>query len=171
MCPTETQMGLLADALDAAAVRRVCELKRRPEGEPLGLLAPSLEVVRELVHELPAIAVELAARHWPGPLTLVLRAREGLPEALLKDGNVALRIPGPSPALDLVRAFGGALTATSANLSGGAPVRDAAEVALAFGEALAVVPGGVPGGPPSTLLDVTVQPPRVLRAGPIVITL
>lgn len=167
-CPTETQMGLLADALDAAAVQRVARLKGRPQGEPMGLLAPSLQVVEQLSLELSPLAHELAARHWPGPLTLVLRARgELLPAALLKDGKVAVRVPGPSPALELVRAFGGPLTATSANKSGQPPARDAEQVRAMLGPGVAVVPGPIADAAPSTLLDVTGPVPRVLRQGPV----
>ncbi len=167
-CPTETQVGLLADALNPAAVQRVSAMKRRPAGEPLPLIVPSLEVALRLVHDLPAAAVELAARYWPGPLTLVLDAQPWLAAPLLRDGKVALRVPGASPALALVSAFGGPLTATSANLSGQPPLQAEAELRAAFGDALAaIVPGRAPGGAPSTVLDVTCDPPRVLRRGPI----
>jgi tRNA A37 threonylcarbamoyladenosine synthetase subunit TsaC/SUA5/YrdC len=97
-----------------------------------------------------------------------MRARPGLPAELVKDGNVALRMPGPSPALEIVTAFGGALTATSANLSGQPPLESAAELRAVFGADLAaVVPGQVPGGPASTIVDATGPSLRVLRAGPI----
>ena len=169
-CPTETQMGLLADALDALAVQRVCAMKRRPEGEPLGLLVPSFGVALELAHDDNGAAARLAERHWPGPLTIVMRAREVLPAELLKEGKVAVRVPGPSPALDIVTAFGGALTATSANLSGQPTLSTETELRAVFGQQLAaIVPGTPPGGLPSTLVDVTVDPPRVLRQGPIVV--
>jgi L-threonylcarbamoyladenylate synthase len=167
-CPTETQMGLLADARDAAAVGRVCAMKRRPEGEPIGVLVPSLEVALEIAADVAGEAQRLAASYWPGPLTLVMRARAALPPQLLKDGTIAVRVPGPSPALELVRAFGGPLTATSANLSGQAPLSGEAELRAAFGAALAaLVPGTPPGAPPSTIVDVTGARPLVLRQGAI----
>jgi L-threonylcarbamoyladenylate synthase len=167
-CPTETQMGLLADALSEAAVRRVCELKRRPLGEPIPLIVPSLAVAEQLVGKLPALARALAERHWPGPLTLVLPAAMLLPAPLLRDGKLGLRVPGPSPALELVTAFGGPLTATSANLSGQAPLASALELRASFGAALFdVVPGAAPGGPPSTVVDISGSRARVLRSGAI----
>jgi tRNA A37 threonylcarbamoyladenosine synthetase subunit TsaC/SUA5/YrdC len=99
-----------------------------------------------------------------------MRARSGLPPALLKDGTIALRMPGPSPALALVIAFGGPLTATSANLSGQPPLAGEAELRATFGAALAaVVPGTPPGAPPSTIVDVTSPRPMVLRQGAIVL--
>src|SRR5689334_10962164 len=153
-CPTETQMGLLADALSEAAVGRVCDLKRRPAGEAISVIVPTLEHALRLVRDVSEHALRVAREHWPGPLTLVLRAREGLPSALLKDGKLALRVPGASPALALVRAFGGPLTATSANLSGMPPLTTAAELREAFGLGLAgVVPGVPPGALASTIVD------------------
>src|SRR5690349_2747136 len=154
-CPTETQMGLLADALSAEAVARVCELKHRPAGEPISVIVPSLEQALRLVRDVSDHALRLARAHWPGPLTLVLRARDGLPEALIKDGKLALRVPGPSPALALVRAFGGPLTATSANLSGKPPLNSAAELRATFGSAVGIVPGSAPGTAASTIVDLT----------------
>lgn len=169
-CPTETQMGLLADACNQVAVARVCEMKRRPAHEPIALLIPALTSLNDLGLELTDAAATLAARHWPGPLTLVLRTSPGcqLPAALLRDGTVGVRVPGPSPALDLVRAFGGALTATSANLSGQPPLSDPAALRATFGAALFdVVPGDVPGGAPSTIVDASAPQLRVLRRGAI----
>jgi L-threonylcarbamoyladenylate synthase len=169
-CPTETLMGLLADASSPSAVQRVFELKGRPANEPLPLIVPSLEVAARLLRDLPAIAIELAARYWPGPLTLVLYAQAHLPAPLVKDGKIAVRVPGLSPALDLVTAFGGALTATSANPSGRPPLSTEGELGAAFGDGLAaIVPGPVPGGPPSTIVDVSSGQPVMLRQGAIVL--
>jgi L-threonylcarbamoyladenylate synthase len=168
--PTETQMGLLADALSEAAVMRVCELKGRPAGEALSVIVPSLEQALRLVRGVSDQALRLARAHWPGPLTLVLRARDGLPGALLKDGKLALRVPGPSQALALVRAFGSPLTATSANPSGQPPLTSAAELRAAFGPALAgIVPGTPPGAPASTIVDLTGPRPLVLRQGAVIV--
>lgn len=168
-CPTETQIGLLADALDPRALARLIEVKERPPGDPIGLLVPSLEAAFRLVREVPASLIELAERHWPGPLTLVLWATPGLPEPIVKDRRVALRVPGPSPALELVRAFGSPLTATSANKSGAPPCTNEAELRAVFGDALdAIVPGSA-AGTASTIVDLTGDSPRVLREGAIVL--
>jgi L-threonylcarbamoyladenylate synthase len=165
-CPTETLFGLLADALNEEAVARVSAIKRRRAEDPIAVLVPSLEAALDLVVEFPVQARELAGRHWPGPLTLVLRARPGLPAALIRDGKIGLRVPGESPALDLVRAFAGPLTATSANRTSEPAAVTAEQVRASLGDEVDVVlPGSAPGGLPSTVLDATRQPPLVLRAG------
>lgn len=168
-CPTETQIGLLADALDARVVARLCELKRRPPSEPIGLLVPSLEGALRVVRDVSAEALALAEAHWPGPLTLVMWASRTLPEAVVKDGRVALRVPGPSPALDLVRAFAGPLTATSANRSGEPVCTSADEVRMVFGDALGAIVPGTAAGLASTIVDLTGDEPRILRQGAVVL--
>jgi L-threonylcarbamoyladenylate synthase len=98
-------------------------------------------------------------------------ARASVPAALVRDGKIGVRVPGPSPALELCRAFGGPLTATSANRSGEPAARTSAEARAALGDEVdAYVPGEAPGGPPSTVIDVTETPFRLVRAGAIRIT-
>ncbi|MFW6050087.1 MAG: L-threonylcarbamoyladenylate synthase [Myxococcota bacterium] len=170
-CPTETLVGLLADALRQDAVERVVRIKGRAPDAPIAVLLPDVAAWDRVARDVPPAARALASAHWPGPLTLVAWARPGLPAALVHDGKVGARVPGPSPALELVRAFGGPLTATSANRSGEPPARDAAQAARVLGDRLdAVVPGVAPGGRASTVLDVTADPPRVLRAGAVAIS-
>ena len=167
-CATETQMGLLADALSEAAVAKVCLLKNRPDGVPLAVLIPSPRSVSAVAREFPEAASSLADRYWPGPLTVLVRVRAGLPAALSKDGKIGVRIPGPSPARELVRAFGSPLTATSANLSGQAVARDGEHARVVFGAELdAAVAGTAPGGLPSTVVDTTVHPPQLVRRGAV----
>lgn len=170
-CPTETQMGLLANALDAEAIARVGALKRRPPSEPIGLIAPSADSALSLVIEMTPLARKLAEAYWPGPLTLVMRARDHVPSGVQKGGTVAIRVPGPSPALELVRAFGGPLTATSANISGQPPLSTEVELRAVFGDGLAgIVPGVPPGSPPSTIVDVSTDRPVVLREGALLLS-
>ena len=165
-CATETLVGLLADARSEAAVQRVVAIKQRG-ADPIALIAPDLASV-ELIAELNESARDFAARHWPGPLTLVVRARPGLPAPLLRDGTVGVRVPGSSPARDIVRAFAAPLTATSCNPSGLPAARTIDEAQAYFGSSVAgYVPGDSPGGPPSTIVDVTGAEPRVLRQGAI----
>lgn len=167
-CPTETFVGLLADAENPRAVARVCELKGRGDASPIGVLVPDIGSLERLVVEVPERARALAGAHWPGPLTLLLHARPGVCGLLHRDGKLGARVPGPSPALDLVRAFGGPLTATSANRSGQPPARTSDEAGLVFGDALdAIVPGASPGGLPSTLVDATSDELVVLRRGAV----
>lgn len=165
-CATETLFGLLADARSEAAIARVVALKQRGP-EPIALIAPDLASAEDIA-ELDERARALAARHWPGPLTLVLRARPGLSAALVRDGTVGVRVPGASPALTLVRAFGGPLTATSCNPSGLPAARSDSEAFAYFGEQLeAIVPGRAPQDLPSTVVDATGAELRVLRQGAI----
>jgi L-threonylcarbamoyladenylate synthase len=169
-CPTETLYGLLADAWSESAVARVVALKRRGP-EPIALIAPDLAAVEQLAEELTSSARMLAERYWPGPLTLVVRARKGLPGRLVRDGTVGVRVPGASPALALVRAFGGPLTATSCNLSGKPAARSDAEARAYFPEGLAaIVAGRATSSLASTIVDVTGDAPRLLRQGAITLT-
>ena len=163
-CPTETWLGLLADARNRGALERVAELKGRPVDMPIALLLPDVQAVTEVASS----PCGEAKAHWPGPLTILLAARPGLSPRLTRDGKVGVRVPGPSPAADLVRAFGRPVTATSANLSGEPPLRSAEELPPGIAEGLGgVVPGVSPGGAPSTLIDTTTSPMRILRAGAI----
>jgi L-threonylcarbamoyladenylate synthase len=112
------------------------------------------------------------ARHWPGPLTLVLRAAPGLPQVLTAGtGTIGVRMPGHPVALALVRTAGIPLTAPSANPSGEPPPTTAQVVRRYFGDRLDLILDGGPtaGGTGSTIADCTGWPPRVLRAGPIVL--
>lgn len=168
--PTESFYGLGAAALSPEAVRRVFRIKGRPETKPLLVLVDSVERALALVAEASPGARELMARHWPGPLTLVLRAAPAVPtEVTAGSGTVGVRVPGHAVALGLVRAAGVPVTAPSANPSGEAPPMRAEEVARHFGDAVdLILDGGVTaGGAGSTLADCTVWPPRILRQGPI----
>jgi L-threonylcarbamoyladenylate synthase len=167
--PTETYYGLGALAQDRAAVRRIFEVKGRPETKPLLMLVDSIRMA-ETVGEVGARARALMARHWPGPLTLVLRARPGVPEDLTAGtGTVGVRLSPNPVARGLVRALGAPITAPSANPSGRRPATTAAAVLLYFPQGLDLVLDGgtTAGGEPSTVLDTTVEPPRVLRQGAV----
>jgi L-threonylcarbamoyladenylate synthase len=167
-CPTETWLGLLADARNEAAIEKVAALKGRPADMPIALLLPSADLVREVALPPSAQAEALMQAHWPGPLTLLLHAKPKLSPRLVRDGKVGVRVPGPSPAAELTRAFGHALTATSANLTGEPPLRSADELPAAIARGLGgSVPGVSPGGAPSTLIDTTVTPMTVLREGAV----
>lgn len=167
-CPTETWLGLLADARNEAAVERVAELKGRPASMPIALLLPDGSAIAKVAEPPSDRAQALIEAHWPGPLTILLRAKPGLSARLTRDGKVGVRVPGASPAADLVRAFGHPLTATSANRTGQPPLRSIDQLPDDMAAGLAGrVPGTAPGGAPSTLIDSTTTPMRVLRAGAI----
>ncbi len=168
--PTETFYGLGAAALDPVAVGRIFAAKGRPETKPLPVLVASSAMLDTIVADVPARARQLMARHWPGPLTLVFRARPEVPESVTAGtGTVGARLSSHPVATGLALALGGPVTAPSANPSGAAPPTTAAEVLRYFDGAIAIVLDGGPttGGAPSTVLDVTVEPPRLLREGPV----
>lgn len=168
--PTETFYGLGAAALMPAAVRHIFEVKGRPEDKPLLVLVDSIAMVERLAVEIPERARVLMERHWPGALTLVLSARPDVPSGVTAgSGTVGVRLSAHPVAQALVRALGQPITAPSANPSGLPPPSTAAEVVRYFPRGLAIVldAGATAGGAPSTVLDVTVDPPRVLRAGAV----
>ena len=170
--PTESFYGLGADALDPRALARVFAVKGRPASKPLLVLVDSVAMVESLVSEVPARARELMARHWPGALTLVLKAAAHVPERLTAGtGTVGVRMPGHPVALALVRAARLAVTAPSANPSGAEPPTTALAVRRHFEGAVDLILDGGPtaGGAGSTIADCTVWPPRVLRRGPVAI--
>lgn len=168
--PTETFYGLGAAALDATAVQGIFTVKGRPETKPLPVLVASPTMLDDLAADIPGTARELMRRHWPGPLTLVLRCRPSVPDAVTGGtGTVGVRVSSHPVARGLAAAFGGPVTASSANPSGGTPPTTVADVLRYFDGAIAVVLDGgpTPGGEASTVLDVTVDPPRVIREGPV----
>jgi L-threonylcarbamoyladenylate synthase len=167
--PTETFYGLGVSALDAAAVARLFAVKERPASRPILVLVDDVERIESFA-VLTARARELAVRHWPGALTLVLPARTVVPTALTGGtGTIGVRQPAHAVARTLVAALGGPITAPSANRSGEGPPTRAADVLAVFAGRIDLVldAGPTPGGLPSTVLDVTVDPPRVLREGAV----
>jgi len=168
--PTESFYGLGARAMDPRALARVFSVKGRPDSKPLLVLVDGVTMAETLAAEISPGARGLLARHWPGPLTLVLRAAPGLPAALTAGtGTIGLRMPGHPVALGLVRAAGFPVTAPSANPSGQPPPCSAGEVRAYFGSAVALILDGGPteGGAGSTVADCTGWPPRILRQGPV----
>ena len=169
--PTETFYGLGAAACDPSAVHRVFRVKGRDAGKPLLVLVDSIAMA-ERVAELTPPARALMARHWPGALTLVLRARPGVPSELMAGtGTIGVRLSPHPVARALVRALGSPLTAPSANLADAAPPTTAAAVLAAFDGAVDLVldGGATAGGPPSTVVDVTSDASRVLRQGAVLL--
>jgi L-threonylcarbamoyladenylate synthase len=167
--PTETVYGLGADGLSEAAVRRIFEAKGRPESKGLILHLCEPAQAREVAEVSPE-AERLMAAFWPGPLTLVLPALPVVPAVTTGGGNtVAVRMPDHPVALALIRAAGRPIAAPSANPSGAPPPRTATEVLAGLDGRfdLLLDAGSTPLGTPSTLLDLTQQPPRILRQGAV----
>jgi len=168
--PTETFYGLGAAALSAAGGRRIFEVKGRPEAKPLLVLVDGVAMVDVVAREIPSAARALMSAHWPGALTLVLRARDEVPvEVTGGSGTVGVRLSAHPVARALVAALGAPVTAPSANPSGAAPPTTASGVLAYFRERIELVldGGATDGGEPSTVLDVTVDPPRLIRAGAV----
>lgn len=167
---TDTFYGLGADPFNATAVAKIRELKGREDDKPILLLLSDPSVADRFIADRSEAFEEVARRFWPGPLTIVGVAMANLPpEITAGTGTVGVRVPADSEVRELIRVCGGALTATSANPSGSAPARSANELANYFGDRIdLVIDGGeVTATEPSTVLDVTTSPPRVVREGAI----
>lgn len=161
--PTDTLYGIGARATDPAAVARLYQVKRRPSGQPMVWLVSDQAQVERFAVVAPA-AAGLIDRFWPGPLTLVLPARD--PSAT---PTVALRAPDHAVALALLRALGEPIASSSANPAGQPPPVDADQVIAGLGGDLELVLDGGPCriGQPSTILDLSGATPRILRHGAI----
>lgn len=165
--PTETVYGLAGNGLSKDAVEQIYETKGRPEQKPLSLMVPGPEAMERYCEDVPEAAYTLARAFWPGPLTLILRAKAIVPDIVRAGGEtVGLRCPDHPMTLELLHTCGVPLAAPSANPSGRPSPKTAAEVEAYFGPDLAVLDGGPCGiGVESTILDLTVTPYRVLRQG------
>jgi len=167
---TDTFYGLGADPLNADAVARITKLKDRGESQPILLLIGDTSDVDHLIVEKSEDFELVARSFWPGPLTIVGRAANKLPDELTAGtGTVGLRLPNDEDVRVLVRVCGGALTATSANLSGAPPARSAEQVADYFptGIDLIINGGEVLAKEPSTVLDLSQPEPHVIREGAV----
>jgi L-threonylcarbamoyladenylate synthase len=168
--PTDTLYGLAANPFDGTAVSRLFTIKNRDLERALPLVAADLGQVRAFVGVITPLADRLADRFWPGPLTLVFAAPPSLSaEVTGASGTVGIRVPAHGVTRALCAAAGVPLTATSANISGTPPTNDPGVVASQLGAYLDVLvdAGCTPGGPPSTIVDVTGTEPRLIRAGAI----
>jgi L-threonylcarbamoyladenylate synthase len=166
--PTESFYGLGADPAREDAVNRLYQIKGRQRGRPVLILIPSVEALNSLVKRVPPVARILMDAFWPGGLTLVFDAADYVPRAITAGtGKIGVRISSHPVAASLVRAVGGPITSTSANLSGIPPCRSAEEVDRQLGSRVDIIlDGGVtPGKGASTVLDVSGDPPRILREG------
>ena len=168
--PTDTVYGVGAHAFQPRAVARLYAVKRRPTRLPIPLLLDGAATMDAVCLDIPPLAWELARRFWPGALSLVLRRAPAVPDAVTAGGaTVAVRVPDHPLVRELCRRLGAPLAATSANLHGRPdPVTAQAACAALAGRIPLILDGGpCPGGVPSTVLDLTVTPPVILRRGPI----
>ena len=166
--PTESFYGLAVHALDEKAIERLFAVKRRREDNPVLILIPSKESLSSYVTEASEKDRKLMERFWPGGLTMVFFAGLILPRSLTAGtGKIGVRLSSHPVPTELARAVGAPITGTSANRSGRPSCSTAEEVMEALGEDIDLILDGgkTAGGKGSTVLDVTTDPPVVLREG------
>ena len=166
--PTESFYGLAVHALDEKAIERLFAVKRRREDNPVLILIPSKEGLSSYVTEVNEKDRKLMERFWPGGLTMVFFAGLILPRSLTAGtGKIGVRLSSHPVPTELARAVGAPITGTSANRSGRPSCSTAEEVMEALGEDIDLILDGgkTPGGKGSTVLDVTIDPPVVMREG------
>jgi L-threonylcarbamoyladenylate synthase len=167
--PTETLYGIAASAMDEGAVDRVFEIKGRPKDMAIPLLVRDLSMLSE-VAEVNYMASALARRFWPGALTLILNERGVLPKVITAGtGKVAVRISGHEFVKSLFYHFNQPITSTSANISGGKNLTHFDDIQKEFSGRVDLIidSGNIPPSRGSTVLDITVNPPEIVRPGDI----
>ena len=166
--PTDTVYGVGALAFDRKAVESIYIAKDRPGEKAIPILIGDVEDLKKVCSGLPELALKLAGRFWPGPLTLVVPKHPELSEAVSASGTVGVRMPDHPVARALLR-LAGPMAVTSANISGRPSPTDAKEVFNQLGGRVAlIIDGGkTPGGIPSTVVDCVGAEPKILRVGPI----
>jgi len=168
--PTETVYGLGAPVSNSDAVARLYRAKGREEDKPISLLVSDVAQVERVAAAVPESARRLMQEYFPGPLTIILAARPEVPAIVTAgSGKVGVRMPDHPVALSLIQRLGEPLATTSANRSGGPEPADAASVLRQLGGRIALILDGGPTGVgvPSTVVDLTETPPRILREGAI----
>lgn len=172
--PTETVYGLAADARQPDAVARIFAVKGRPTSHPLIVHLADADQIDSWAHDIPAAARTLAAAAWPGPLTMLLQRADDVDDSVTGGrSTIGLRVPSHPIALAVVRGLGGGVAAPSANRFGRVSPTTARHVLADIGDRLdperdLILDGGpCEVGVESTIVDLTVSPPQVLRAGAI----
>jgi L-threonylcarbamoyladenylate synthase len=168
--PTDTVYGVAASLAHEDALRRVFDVKERPEDRTLPILISSTDALATVAKNVSDEVLILLDRYWPGPLTVVIPGREGMPALVTgPEGTVGVRLPNHPLTIEVIEKAGGVIACTSANRSGEAPARTAQEVATTIGPRLdLILDGGMtPGGVPSTVITVRGDAIDVLREGAI----
>lgn len=168
--PTDTVYGLGADVFNDEAVKRIFSAKHRPLNMPLPVLIADASQLRELTGDIPPTAKVLMDKFWPGGLTIVFNRTPTFNSPALADGSkIAVRLPGHPITLLLIQELGRPIVGTSANLHNHPAALTAAEIKEQLGVVVDfIIDGGpCPGGIESTIVDVTVNPPVILRKGAI----
>jgi L-threonylcarbamoyladenylate synthase len=167
--PTDTVYGVAAIITDPSAVARLYVAKQRPPEKAIPILIARVNELERIAKSTSDTVWRLVERFWPGALTLILPKSEFVPREVSPTADVAVRLPDLALTREIISAVGVPLAVTSANRSGEPSPRTALEVMDQLdGRIAAVLDGGpTPGGVPSTILDCTVTPPRIVRAGAI----
>lgn len=167
--PTDTVYGVGASIASDAAIRRLFDAKERMLDKGIPILLAEASNVDQVATGISELARIFMAQFWPGPLTIIVPRRPELPAVLAPGNSVAVRVPDHDLARRFIRASGGAVAATSANVSGHRPALSASEALAALGGRIAAVldGGAVHVGQASTIVDCTVNPPKIIRQGPI----
>lgn len=167
--PTDTVYGVAANAFDARAVEQLYVVKKRPLSKPIPVLLADPADLHLVAASVPALAAGLINNYWPGALSLIVPKKPHLPAALSPNEGVAVRIPDCPVARAVIRQAGGAIAATSANLSGEEPALTAVSAYEALGEQVALVLDNGPslGTIASTVIDCLGTTPKIVRPGPI----
>ena len=167
---TDTFYGLGADPFNAGAIKRITELKGREEGKPTLIVLSEQAHISRFIAKPSKIFACLAQHFWPGPLTLIGEAGPDVPkEITANSGTVGVRLPDDDEVRELISACGGALTATSANLSGQEPATSAQQAEEYFGSRIDLVLdcGPARSDRPSTVIETSGRVARLIRAGAI----
>ena len=170
MYPTDTAYGLAADMTNPKGVRRIYQIKGRSKDKTLPLIAASRAMVSRHARWNPR-AEKLAKKYWPGPLTILLQAKQNHTH-IIKDGKIAIRVPDAPVAQKLSRALGRPITSTSANKSGSLPSYSVQSFLRQMKRQRALPDiildaGALPPKKPSTIVDATKIPPVLIRKGPV----
>jgi L-threonylcarbamoyladenylate synthase len=167
--PTDTVYGVGADWQRTEAVAALYAAKKRSPDKAIPILLADANHLSVVSHNVPQTARRLAHAFWPGPLTILVPKRPEVPEIVSAYSTLGVRIPNSDVARAVIRACGGALAVTSANISGSPNNSTAQAAAAALGESVALVLDGgeCPGGEPSTVVDVSSGELAILREGPI----
>jgi L-threonylcarbamoyladenylate synthase len=168
--PTETVYGIGCNIFHPAAVSRIYKIKKRPLDKAFILIAADPLQVRAIVAEIPENAERLMESFWPGPLTIVFRASPSLAQTEFRRvKTIAVRIPDSAICLSLLKHCGFPLVSTSANASGGPAASNTRDVIALFQNELDLIidGGSTPGAVPSTIVDVTKNPVKIVREGAI----
>jgi L-threonylcarbamoyladenylate synthase len=159
--PTETVYGIAANLLDRGAIDKLYRIKSRPLNKPFTVHISDLKVIKDMGCTVTKQARRLIDKFWPGPLTIILKSKD--------KRSIGFRMPSNRVALDLIKTSGVPIAAPSANLSGGRPPISAEEALKDLGGEVDMVldAGATDVGIESSVIDLTVEPPRVLREGAI----